>query len=399
SNSCRGLSFHKLLKSTRKNLFLTATLTNGEATSIQSTLWRSDPKSLIDDGFSHLSSDIAWAKRYGVLEQVTTQKDSGVIGATTNRRNERVLLKTKPGISPRLTTKHLLHKSIFLDLGELNLPLVKKEEIPVIIPLKDKHKECYKKFESELFHNAQSLQKEIGQGAWARYNPATLNYADQPHIEQNINFTNREGDLLENVSSVKFPEEFKTAKEEALIDIVKKNISEGRGCIIYNHFTGQYKQNERLQEILLKEGIDSEILDTNVSSAKRFDWLERQKKLGTKVLIMNMSLVQVGLDLLEWSSIIYYQLNDDINTLRQAGGRNWRIGQNRNCRIYYLVNEETQQMRQFERLMSRRIEALLVEGRCSRSDDLVKFAKSTESKLARDLSLNLESTQLTDMWK
>src|SRR5699024_9834466 len=349
SNSGRGLSFHKLQKSTRKNLFLTATLTNGEATSIQSTLWRSDPKSLIDDGFSHLSSDIAWAKRYGVLEQVTTQKDSGVIGATTNRRNERVLLKTKPGISPRLTTKHLLHKSIFLDLGELNLPLVKKEEIPVIIPLKDKHKECYKKFESELFHNAQSLQKEIGQGAWARYNPATLNYADQPHIEQNINFTNREGDLLENVSSVKFPEEFKTAKEEALIDIVKKNISEDRGCIIYNHFTGQYKQNERLQEILLKEGIDSEILDTNVSSAKRFDWLERQKKLGTKVLIMNMSLVQVGLDLLEWSSIIYYQLNDDINTLRQAGGRNWRIGQNRNCRIYYLVNEETQQMRQFER--------------------------------------------------
>src|SRR5699024_9502292 len=88
SNSGRGLSFHKLLKSTRKNLFLTATLTNGEATSIQSTLWRSDPKSLIDDGFSHLSSDIAWAKRYGVLEQVTTQKDSGVIGATTNRRNE-----------------------------------------------------------------------------------------------------------------------------------------------------------------------------------------------------------------------------------------------------------------------------------------------------------------------
>src|SRR5699024_2117572 len=75
------------------------------------------------------------------------------------------------------------------------------------------------------------------------------------------------------------------------------------------------------------------------------------------------------------------------------------IGQNRNCRIYYLVNEDTQQMRQFERLMSRRIEALLVEGRCSRSDDLVKFAKTTESKLARDLSFNLESTQLTDMWK
>src|SRR5699024_4502292 len=124
SNSGRGLSFHKLLKTTKKNLFLTATLTNGEASSIQSTLWRSDPQSLLDEGFNHATTDIAWAKKYGVLEQVTTRKDDGVVGITTNRRNERVTLKTRPGISPRLTTRHLLHKSIFLDLGDLGLPLV-----------------------------------------------------------------------------------------------------------------------------------------------------------------------------------------------------------------------------------------------------------------------------------
>src|SRR5699024_3510601 len=53
SNSGRGLSFHKLLKTTRKNMFLTATPTNGEASSIQSVLWRSDPQSLLDEGFDH----------------------------------------------------------------------------------------------------------------------------------------------------------------------------------------------------------------------------------------------------------------------------------------------------------------------------------------------------------
>src|SRR5699024_4163840 len=387
------------LKTTKKNLFLTATLTNGEASSIQSTLWRSDPQSLLDEGFNHATTDIAWAKKYGVLEQVTTRKDDGVVGITTNRRNERVTLKTRPGISPRLTTRHLLHKSIFLDLGDLGLPLVKKEEIPVIVPLKTEHYEAYKEFERDLHYTAQNLQKELGTGAWARYNPATLNYADQPNIKQDIQFKGKDGVELGRIRSVQFPEDFLTAKEEKLIEIVAQNIAEGRGCIIYNHFTGQYKQNERLQKVLKDHGIDAEILNTNVSSTKRFEWLEKQKEIGTKVLIMNMSLVQVGLDLLEWSSIIYYQLNDDINVLRQAGGRKWRIGQNRNCRIYYLINEETQQMRQFERLMGRRIEALLVEGRVQRNDELVKFAKTTESKLARDLSYSLETTQLAEMWK
>src|SRR5699024_8572639 len=293
SNSGRGLSFHKLLKTTKKNLFLTATLTNGEASSIQSTLWRSDPQSLLDEGFNHATTDIAWAKKYGVLEQVTTRKDDGVVGITTNRRNERVTLKTRPGISPRLTTRHLLHKSIFLDLGDLGLPLVKKEEIPVIVPLKTEHYEAYKEFERDLHYTAQSLQKELGTGAWARYNPATLNYADQPNIKQDIQFKGKDGVELGRIRSVQFPEDFLTAKEEKLIEIVAQNVAEGRGCIIYNHFTGQYKQNERLQKILKDHGIDAEILNTNVSSTKRFEWLEKQKEIGTKVLIMNMSLVQV----------------------------------------------------------------------------------------------------------
>lgn len=149
---------------------------------------------------------------------------------------------------------------------------------------------------------------------------------------------------------------------------------------------------------LADEGITAEILNTNVSSQKRFEWLEKQKELETEVLVMNMSFVQVGLDLLEWSTIIYYQLNDDINVLRQAGGHNWRIGQSKNCRIYYLVNQDTQQMAQFERLMTRRIEALLVEGRIERSSPLVQFAKENESKLARDLSYSLEATDLEKTW-
>ena len=399
NDSGRGLSFHKLLKSTRKNLFLTGTLTNGEAISIKATLWRSDPKSLLEEGFNHNTSDIVWAKKYGVLEKVTFRKDDGVIGVTTNRRQEKVILRSKPGISPRLTANHLLHKSVFLELSDLGLPLVKKEEIPVIVPLKDDHAIAYKEFHEQLYETCKQLQEEIGTAAWAKFNSATLNYADQPHIEQSIDFYSKDGEYLGNVTAQPFDKNYLTAKEERLIEIIQKELAENRGCIIYTNFTGKYKQNERLQKVLKRFGIESEILDTKVSGEKRFEWLERQKKKGTKVLIMNMSLVQVGLDLLEWATIIFYQLNDDLNVLRQAGGRNWRIGQNRNVKIYYLVNENTTQMTQFQRLMTRRIEALLVEGRISRSDELAKFAEENESKLARDLSFSLEASELEEKWK
>ncbi|WP_269056707.1 hypothetical protein, partial [Paenibacillus tundrae] len=46
--------------------------------------------------------------------------------------------------------------------------------------------------------------------------------------------------------------------------------------------------------------------------------------------IMNASLVQVGLDLLEWPNLNFWQLNDDINAVRQAGRRAWRIGRQKN---------------------------------------------------------------------
>ncbi len=398
NDSGRGLSFHKLLKSTRKNLFLTGTLTNGEASSIKATLWRSDSNSLLDEGFTHSSSDVAWAKKYGVLEEVKFRNDEGVVGRTTNRRQARTILKIKPGISPQLTANHLLHKSVFLDLSELGLPLVKKEEIPVIIPLKDDHNLAYQGFHEELYETCMEMQNEMGAGAWSKFNPATLNYADQPHLGQDVVFQTVDEGILDVVRAPKFDKDYLTAKEEKLVEIIQKELSEDRGCIIYNHFTGQYQQNERLVEVLKRHGLDAEILDTKVSGDKRFDWLERQKNRGTKVLIMNMSLVQVGLDLLEWPTIIYYQLNDDINVLRQAGGRNWRIGQNRNSRIYFLVNQNTQQMAQFERLMTRRIEALLVEGRINRSDELAKFAKNNNSKLARDLSYSLEVSELEKKW-
>lgn len=400
SDSGRGLAFHKMLKSAKKSLLLTGTLTNGASSSIQSTLWRTDPKALIEDGFTYNTSKELWAAKYGVLERVAYTEDEGITGRTTNRRKDRVVIKEKPGIAPQLASTHLLHKALFLELSEMGLPLVELVEEPYIIELEEEHREAYLKFHRELFDTCKELQRVIGPKVWAQFSPAVLNYADQPHLGQTVVFRDEDGNPIECVEAPAFPEEYETAKEKRLVEKVKQDLMEDRGVIIFNYFTGGYNTNERVQKVLQRHGIASEILDVNTCSPEeRFEWLEEQHRRGTKVLIMQMGLVQVGLDLLPWPSIYYYQLHDDINVLRQSSRRSWRIGQHRLCKVGYFVNEGTQQMVQFQRLMSRRINALIVEGRIERSDSLAEYANDDMSSLTFDLSKTLSASVLAEKWK
>jgi hypothetical protein len=401
SDSGRGLSFHKLLKSCKKTLMLTGTLTNGASSSIQATLWRTNPKALLEEGFKHNTSKELWAAKYGVIEKVTYRDEKdGVVGRNTNRRTERVIVKEKPGIAPQMVARHLLHNSIFIELSDIGLPLVQLNEEPCIIELDEEHAAAYRAFHDELYDTCRKLQVDLGSKAWARFNPATLNYAAQPQLGQVVEFTDDDGNLIGKVVAPKFPEDYETALERQLVEDVKQELKENRGCIIYTYFTGVYKTNERLQKVLAKHGIQSEILDVNTTTSMgRFEWLEKQKQKGSKVLIMSSTLVQVGLDLLDWPTLLYWQMHDDINVVRQAGKRAHRIGQHRECRVKFYVADGTQQKVQFQRLMSRRINALLVEGRIERSDALARYAQDSGSNLTRDLASCLSATELTNTWK
>ncbi|KQN96852.1 helicase-related protein [Paenibacillus sp. Leaf72] len=402
SDSGRGLAFHKLLKSCKKAMFLTGTLTNGASSSIQATLWRSDSKSLIEEGFKHNTTKELWAQKYGVIEKITylDEESEGIIGRTTNRRSERVQVTEKPGIAPQLVARHLLHKSVFVELADLGLPLVRLKEEPIIVPLDEEHDAAYQLFHNRLYNACKEFQQELKSKAWAKFNPATLNYAAQPQLENVVEFVDENGTILHTVKAETFPEDYLTSTERRLIDDVKNELKDNRGCIIFTHYTGIFRTNQRIQKILREKGIESEILDVNTtSSVGRFEWLEKHREKGTKVLIMSASLVQVGLDLLEWPTLMFWQMNDNIDVLRQASRRAWRIGQSLECRVRYYVSEKTQQMAQFQRLMRRRIQALLVEGRIERSDNLAQYANDDSSNLTRDLAGSFSATELTETWK
>lgn len=392
-DSGRGDAFAQLVRSARMNLALTGTLVNGLSTSIKEILWRTDPKALLSAGFDHRTGTVKWASRYGVLVRVTRVEEERTSGGVVTRQKRTELQpKEAPGIAPQMTAEFLLHKAGFMELGDLGLPLVELKELPLFVRLDPEHEEAYRRFHEAMKEACSAASLAGFKGAWSKFLPAVLNYADRPDLGAAVDVA---GQL---VTAPAFPPGYFTAKERALVDLVKKELAEGRGVIVYASYTDAYAVDGRLKSVLEAHGIEAELLDGRVAPEKRMAWLAEAAGKGRRVLVANMRLVEVGLDLLSWPTVIFYQLSYDVNTVRQAGRRAWRIGQDRECRVYYLVADGTQQVAQFERVMSKRGHAMMVEGRLDKSE-LARFARDEHTALAADLAECLAASDLADRWR
>ena len=62
------------------------------------------------------------------------------------------------------------------------------------------------------------------------------------------------------------------------------------------------------------------------------------------MVIAHSKLVETGLDLLDFPTILFYESGYSLRTLRQVSRRSWRIGQERPVRVTFLCYEGTMQM-------------------------------------------------------
>jgi hypothetical protein len=85
--------------------------------------------------------------------------------------------------------------------------------------------------------------------------------------------------------------------------------------------------------------------------------------LGVQVVISHPKLVETGLDLLDFRTIIFYESGYSLNTLRQARRRSWRIGQRRPVRVKFLCYEGTMQTACLRLMGKKLLVALTMEGK------------------------------------
>ena len=78
---------------------------------------------------------------------------------------------------------------------------------------------------------------------------------------------------------------------------------------------------QKLQQLLQRRGYRAEILTDKVKTTEREAWVQKRLAADLQVLITNPSLVETGLDLNAFTTLIFYSMGTKLFTLRQASRR------------------------------------------------------------------------------
>ncbi|MDE2886081.1 MAG: hypothetical protein OXO53_13465, partial [Chloroflexota bacterium] len=83
---------------------------------------------------------------------------------------------------------------------------------------------------------------------------------------------------------------------------------------------------------------------------------------GIDVLICHPRLVQTGLDLIEFPTLVWFETDYSVYTMRQASRRSWRIGQNRPVRVVFMAYRNSLQADALKLVAKKLQSSLAVEG-------------------------------------
>jgi hypothetical protein len=143
----------------------------------------------------------------------------------------------------------------------------------------------------------------------------------------------------------------------------------------------------------------------SVKARDRLDWIKKEGKRAD-VVISHPQLVQTGLDFFgkgdmkhNFNSIVFYQTGYNPFTMQQAARRAWRIGQTKDCRVYYLHYQGAMQQRAMA-LMARKMAAMMaLDGRLS-VEGLAGMAadESAAMALARSISNAIDTSEIQRNW-
>lgn len=363
-SSDRGIAFHNLVTACQATLTLTGTFFGGRSSSIFWLLHRLNSGVRRDFGFH---DEKRWARLYGVLETVTRRRRSDEEdedGVFTGNRRYRNQAKEQPGGSPAIISR-LLDTTVFLSLKDLGLALPDyKEEVSTLTMLDDQADQ-YQQMDGLL--KSLAVQSSRYLSTWLQWSLARPNSAFRDEIIT-VDELDHKGKLLRTVPLIEMPAILPAGygssnpnghhwlpKEAWLADFCRAEKAQGRKVLVYVRQTGKRDIQDRLLLPLEKNGLRVSVLGSNVDPRKREDWIaKRAERLD--VLVCNAELVKTGLDLVQFSSVVFYEICYSLYTLWQAVRRVWRLGQMRPVRAVFSVYNGTMEARALG-LMGRKMKA------------------------------------------
>jgi hypothetical protein len=204
-------------------------------------------------------------------------------------------------------------------------------------------------------------------------------------------------DLVENVIY---------SKERKLIDICKAEKAAGTRVWVYVQMTGKRNIQPRLKALLEKEGLKVGVLRSGDVDPKELeDWIARHGR-DFDVMISHPKLVSTGLDNFSkaqgghnYATIVFYETGYSLFDMRQAARRAWRIGQTKDCKVYYPYYCETMQHRAMQLMSHKMAAAQALEGEFS-AEGLAAMAgeDNLQMALARSLAERIDEADMQRSW-
>ncbi len=365
-DTAQGNALGTLAGCAQQTVVLTGTLLGGYADEVFNILFRLHPARMVREGFEYGEAGVrAFTETYGLLEKITVIEpaDNACSEARVTKR-----VRRRPGASPLLFGRFLMSLGAFISLEDISEALPPYREEVVSLEMDPPLKEAYKKLEEDVKN---ALKEHRGnQSVMSVALNALLLYPDRPFRLGNLfgweydpETQRRERFLIAETPDLN--EDHVYAKERRLVEEVKAELARGRRCQIYAVYTQKRDVTRRLEQILTNEGIRVALLTTDVPPETREGWYERQLRAGVQAVICHPKLVQTGLDLIDFPTILFYETGYSIYVLRQASRRSWRIGQRLPVKVKYLHYVETMQESCLRLMGKKLLVSLAMEGKFS----------------------------------
>ena len=389
NNSGQGDAMGELFPAAKKVIGMTATLINGYSSGIFHLFYRMIPHLMLLDNKSY-EKPLDFNNEYGVTESVY-ELDAPDYNANRRSVKRKVRERQLPGVSPLVYSRFLLEGAVFLSLNNMGKDLPEYEEIPIQLSMNSDVEREYNRIEDE-FIDILKHDKKIAKKVLSVYLNLLTVYPDQPYGHEPVKHPILGDDcgpliVPKDTSSVNELHE----KDHRVLDLVKRKVENGERVLIYTSWT-RIDTQVKLNKLLTEQGYRVAVLPATVSPKKREAWVERQVKNGVQVLITNPSLVETGLDLNDFTTLIFYNISYNLFTLRQSSRRSWRINQRApRIEVYFFYYEDTMQQRAIRLMASKLAVAGVIEGNLTEEGlAAMSDCQDMTTALARELTQGIE---------
>ena len=372
AGTAQGLILGCLSRAARATLAITATIASGKPSSLFYLLHRVSPTFRRQFPYSQPGK---FSRAYGLLETTRREEDKITVsrtGTVSRKREVKTSYREIPGIHPHVLTT-ILDRACFVHLADLGASMPPYRELVHTVDMSPPQAAQYRKLVHQLLPEVVRASRERKVPLLGAYLQAALCLPDAPWRGEQV----RNPETGEPVATVDpLPSDVVYPKEQAIADLVAAEAARGRKCLIYAVHTGARDISSRLQQVLESRGLRCMTLKASVSPRQREAWLQ-QAATTSDCVITSPRLAGSGLDLIQFSTIIWAEPDYSTYVTRQASRRTWRIGQSSPVDVHFFVYSGTLQATALSLVAQGILAASTVDGEVVTSGRLSQIAEGS----------------------